>query len=110
MNSQHRKETEDEPRTSNWVVRNWGPWEEILLPEADFARRISNEGEEVAFKSHETIEAFRMLKQKQDWKNLRLEESGFTEAGQCVSTSDLINYFVSKLEHFDRRIAENSSS
>lgn len=55
------KESEDEARRRNWIERGWAPWEEILTPEADFARKSLNEGEEVALRSPESIEAFKML-------------------------------------------------
>ncbi|KAL8128525.1 hypothetical protein V2J09_017680 [Rumex salicifolius] len=56
------KDSEEESRRRNWVERGWAPWEEILTPEADFARKSLNEGEEVALTSPEAIEAFRMLR------------------------------------------------
>ncbi|MCL7037772.1 hypothetical protein MKW94_027776 [Papaver nudicaule] len=71
------KETEDEARIRNWVERNWAPWEEILSPEADFARKSLNEGEEVALTSPEAIEAFRML--RPNYRQKKIEESGLTE-------------------------------
>ncbi|KAM0982270.1 hypothetical protein TB2_014896 [Malus domestica] len=71
------KETEDEARTRNWVERGWAPWEEILSPEADFARKSLNEGEEVALQSPEAIEAFRML--RPSYRKKKMEEMGLTE-------------------------------
>ncbi|MQL87961.1 hypothetical protein Taro_020513 [Colocasia esculenta] len=55
------KESEEEARRRNWVERGWAPWEEILTPEGDFARKSLNEGEEVPLQSPEAVEAFRML-------------------------------------------------
>ncbi|KAB2609166.1 hypothetical protein D8674_012334 [Pyrus ussuriensis x Pyrus communis] len=71
------KETEDEARKRNWVERGWAPWEEILSPEADFARKSLNEGEEVALQSPEAIEAFRML--RPSYRKKKMEEMGLTE-------------------------------
>ncbi|XP_068657156.1 protein PLASTID TRANSCRIPTIONALLY ACTIVE 10-like [Aristolochia californica] len=71
------KETEDEARCKNWVERGWAPWEEILSPEADFARKSLNEGEEVPLQSPEAVEAFRMLSPK--YRQKKMEESGLTE-------------------------------
>lgn len=70
-------ETEEEARKKNWVERGWAPWEEILSPEADFARKSLNEGEEVALKNPESIEAFKML--KPSYTKKRMEEMGLTE-------------------------------
>ncbi|XP_002279352.1 protein PLASTID TRANSCRIPTIONALLY ACTIVE 10 [Vitis vinifera] len=71
------KETEDEARRKNWIERGWAPWEEILTPEADFARKSLNEGEEVPLKTPEAIEAFKMLNPK--YRKKKMEESGLTE-------------------------------
>ncbi|KAL5543960.1 hypothetical protein UlMin_007744 [Ulmus minor] len=71
------KETEEEARIRNWVERGWAPWEEILTPEADFARKSLNEGEEVALQSPEAIEAFKML--KPSYRKKKMEEMGLTE-------------------------------
>ncbi|XP_075479633.1 protein PLASTID TRANSCRIPTIONALLY ACTIVE 10 [Primulina tabacum] len=71
------KESEDEARRRNWVERGWAPWEEILTPEADFARKSLNEGEEVPLKSPEAIEAFRMLSPK--YRRKKIAEMGLTE-------------------------------
>ncbi|KAF9601706.1 hypothetical protein IFM89_022235 [Coptis chinensis] len=71
------KESEDEARKRNWVERGWAPWEEILTPEADFARKSLNEGEEVPLKSPEAIEAFKML--SPSYRKKKMEESGLTE-------------------------------
>lgn len=71
------KESEDEARRKNWVERGWAPWEEILSPEADFARKSLNEGEEVPLQNPETIEAFRMLVPK--YRKKKMEEMGLTE-------------------------------
>ncbi|KAI4343641.1 hypothetical protein L6164_010969 [Bauhinia variegata] len=71
------KETEDEARTRNWIERGWAPWEEILTPEADFARKSLNEGEEVPLQSPEAIEAFKML--SPSYRKKKMEEMGLTE-------------------------------
>ncbi|KZV24851.1 hypothetical protein F511_14734 [Dorcoceras hygrometricum] len=71
------KESEEEARRRNWVERGWAPWEEILTPEADFARKSLNEGEEVPLKSPEAIEAFRMLTPK--YRRKKIAEMGLTE-------------------------------
>ena len=71
------KETEDEARIRNWVERDWAPWEEILTPEARFARLSLNEGEEVPLQSPEAIEAFKML--KPSYRKKKMEEMGLTE-------------------------------
>ncbi|CAM8919165.1 unnamed protein product [Rhodiola kirilowii] len=71
------KETEDEARKKNWIERGWAPWEEILSPEADFARKSLDEGEEVALKSPEAIEAFRML--RPNYRKKKMEEMGMSE-------------------------------
>lgn len=71
------KQTEDEARRSNWIDRGWAPWEEILTPEADFARKSLNEGEEVPLQTPEALEAFRMLSPK--YRRKKMEELGLTE-------------------------------
>ncbi|XP_010519519.1 PREDICTED: protein PLASTID TRANSCRIPTIONALLY ACTIVE 10 [Tarenaya hassleriana] len=71
------KETEDEARRRNWIERGWAPWEEILTPEADFARKSLNEGEEVPLQSPEAIEAFKML--KPSYRMKKIKEMGLTE-------------------------------
>ncbi|XP_048329831.2 protein PLASTID TRANSCRIPTIONALLY ACTIVE 10 isoform X3 [Ziziphus jujuba] len=71
------KETEDEARIRNWVERGWAPWEEILSPEADFARKSLNEGEEVPLQSPEAIEAFKML--RPSYRKKKMEEMGLSE-------------------------------
>ncbi|KAJ0972373.1 hypothetical protein J5N97_020332 [Dioscorea zingiberensis] len=71
------KESEDEARRRNWIERGWAPWEEILTPEADFARKSLNEGEEVPLQSPEAIEAFKML--TPSYRRKKMEESGLTE-------------------------------
>lgn len=71
------KETEDEARRRNWIERGWAPWEEILTPEADFARKSLNEGEEVPLRSPEAIEAFKMLNPR--YRKKKIEEMGLTE-------------------------------
>ncbi|XWS37142.1 hypothetical protein CRYUN_Cryun19dG0017700 [Craigia yunnanensis] len=71
------KETEDEARHRNWIERGWAPWEEILTPEADFARKSLNEGEEVPLQTPEAIEAFKML--KPSYRLKKMKEMGITE-------------------------------
>ncbi|CAJ1975023.1 unnamed protein product [Sphenostylis stenocarpa] len=71
------KESEDEARRRNWIDRGWAPWEEILSPEADFARKSLNEGEEVPLKTPEAIEAFKML--SPSYRKKKREEMGLTE-------------------------------
>ncbi|KAH9720732.1 protein PLASTID TRANSCRIPTIONALLY ACTIVE 10 [Citrus sinensis] len=71
------KETEDEARRRNWIERGWAPWEEILTPEADFARKSLNEGDEVALQSPEAVEAFKML--KPSYRMKKIKEMGITE-------------------------------
>ncbi|KAK3439794.1 hypothetical protein EUGRSUZ_B00143 [Eucalyptus grandis] len=71
------KETEDEARRRNWIERGWAPWEEVLSPEADFARKSLNEGEEVPLQSPDSIEAFRMLNPR--YREQRMQELGLTE-------------------------------
>nr|GMC69945.1 protein PLASTID TRANSCRIPTIONALLY ACTIVE 10 [Ipomoea batatas] len=71
------KESEDDARRRNWIERGWAPWEEILTPEADFARKSLNEGEEVPLQSPEAIEAFKML--NPHYRKKKIEEMGLTE-------------------------------
>ncbi|TYG60378.1 hypothetical protein ES288_D07G063500v1 [Gossypium darwinii] len=71
------KETEDEARRRNWIERGWAPWEEILTPEADFARKSLNEGEEVPLQTPEAIEAFKML--KPSYRLKKMKEMGISE-------------------------------
>ncbi|CAN1224337.1 Protein PLASTID TRANSCRIPTIONALLY ACTIVE 10 [Linum grandiflorum] len=71
------KETEDEARRKNWVDRGWAPWEEVLTPEADFARKSLNEGYEVPLKTPEAIEAFKALSPK--YRKQKMEDLGLTE-------------------------------
>ncbi|XP_059641125.1 protein PLASTID TRANSCRIPTIONALLY ACTIVE 10 [Cornus florida] len=71
------KEPEEEARRRNWVERGWAPWEEILTPEAEFARAALNEGEEVQLKTPEAIEAFKMLNPK--YRKKKMEDLGLTE-------------------------------
>ncbi|KAJ4757998.1 hypothetical protein LUZ62_068373 [Rhynchospora pubera] len=54
-------EPEDVSRRRSWTERGWAPWDEILTPEAEFARHSLDEGEEVPLTSPESIEAFKML-------------------------------------------------
>nr|GEX33628.1 protein plastid transcriptionally active 10 [Tanacetum cinerariifolium] len=70
-------ETEDEARRRNWVEGGWAPWEEILTPEGDFARKSLNEGEEVELQNPDTIEAFKML--RPSYRKKKMEEMGLTE-------------------------------
>lgn len=60
----HDKESEDVARRRNWMERGWAPWDEILTPEAKFARTSLNEGEEVPLKNPDSIEAFKMMSPK----------------------------------------------
>jgi hypothetical protein len=71
------KETEDEARRRNWIERGWAPWDEILTPEAEFARTSLNEGEEVPLSSPESIEAFKMLDPR--YRKKKIKEMGLTE-------------------------------
>ncbi|XP_074326282.1 protein PLASTID TRANSCRIPTIONALLY ACTIVE 10 [Apium graveolens] len=71
------KDTEDEARRKNWIDRGWAPWEEILSPEADFARKSLNEGEEVPLQNPESIEAFKMLVPK--YRKQKMKEMGLSE-------------------------------
>ncbi|CAA3031802.1 PLASTID TRANSCRIPTIONALLY ACTIVE 10 [Olea europaea subsp. europaea] len=71
------KESEEDARKRNWVERGWAPWEEILTPEADFARKSLNEGEEVPLQSPEAIEAFKML--SPNYRKKKIAEMGLTE-------------------------------
>ncbi|KAK6123697.1 hypothetical protein DH2020_042562 [Rehmannia glutinosa] len=43
------KESEEEARKRNWIERGWAPWEEILTPEADFARKSSMKAKKFPF-------------------------------------------------------------
>ncbi|XP_023732692.1 protein PLASTID TRANSCRIPTIONALLY ACTIVE 10 isoform X2 [Lactuca sativa] len=70
-------ETEDEARRRNWIEGGWAPWEEILTPEGDFARKSLNEGEEVALENPDSIEAFKML--RPSYRKKKMEELGLTE-------------------------------
>lgn len=71
------RESEDEARRRNWIERGWAPWEEILTPEAHFARLSLNEGEEVALQNPESIEAFKMLTPK--YRKEKIKQMGLTE-------------------------------
>lgn len=71
------KESEDEARRRNWIERGWAPWEEILSPEANFARKSLNEGEEVPLQDPESIEAFKMLSPK--YREEKRKQMGLTE-------------------------------
>ncbi|TXG54387.1 hypothetical protein EZV62_019643 [Acer yangbiense] len=70
-------ETEDKARRRNWIERGWAPWEEILTPEADFARKSLNEGNEVPLQTPEAIEAFKML--KPSYMGKKMKEMGITK-------------------------------
>lgn len=70
-------ETEDEARRRNWIEGGWAPWEEILTPEGDFARKSLNEGEEIELQNPETIESFKML--RPSYRKKKMEEMGLTE-------------------------------
>ncbi|KAL8456799.1 hypothetical protein ACS0TY_034876 [Phlomoides rotata] len=71
------KMSEEEARKRNWIERGWAPWEEILTPEADFARKSLNEGEEVPLQSPESVEAFKMLSPK--YRKQKIADMGLTE-------------------------------
>ncbi|XP_020589037.1 protein PLASTID TRANSCRIPTIONALLY ACTIVE 10 [Phalaenopsis equestris] len=71
------QESEEEARRRDWIERGWAPWEEILTPEADFARKSLNEGEEVPLRTPEALEAFKML--KPSYRRKKMEESGLSE-------------------------------
>ncbi|KAG6589398.1 Protein PLASTID TRANSCRIPTIONALLY ACTIVE 10, partial [Cucurbita argyrosperma subsp. argyrosperma] len=85
------KETEDEARKRNWIERGWAPWEEVFTPEADFARKSLNEGEEVPLQTPEAIEAFKMLSPK--YRKQKMEEMGLTEGDyyrkQCETKGEI---------------------
>ncbi|GAB2213012.1 hypothetical protein Droror1_Dr00021024 [Drosera rotundifolia] len=49
-------ETESEARHRNWKIHGWAPWEEILTPEADFAKKSLDESEEVPLRTPEAID------------------------------------------------------
>ncbi|XP_050221633.1 protein PLASTID TRANSCRIPTIONALLY ACTIVE 10 [Mercurialis annua] len=68
---------EEEWRRKNWIERGWAPWEEILTPEADFARKSLNEPEEAPLQSPEAIEAFKML--NPSYRLQKIHEMGLTE-------------------------------
>ncbi|XP_074278694.1 protein PLASTID TRANSCRIPTIONALLY ACTIVE 10 [Silene latifolia] len=89
-------ETEDEARKRNWVERGWAPWEEILSPEAQFARYSLNEGEEVPLKTPEAIEAFKML--KPSYREKKREEMGLTEDEWDAKQFDIQGEILEPLE------------
>ncbi|XP_021736292.1 protein PLASTID TRANSCRIPTIONALLY ACTIVE 10-like [Chenopodium quinoa] len=91
-------ETEEEARKRNWVERGWAPWEEILSPEADFARKSLNEGEEVALKDPETIEAFKML--KPSYRKKKMEEMGLTEDEYFAKQFDIKGEILEPLKTY----------
>lgn len=70
-------ETESEARHRNWKIHGWAPWEEILTPEADFAKKSLDEGEEVPLRTPEAIEAFKML--RPSYREKKRKEMGLTE-------------------------------
>lgn len=90
------RESEDEARRRNWIERGWAPWEEILTPEADFARKSLNEGEEVPLQSPEAIEAFKMLSPAYCRK--KMEESGMTEDEYLAKQFEIKGEIPEKLE------------
>lgn len=92
------KETEDEARRRNWIERGWAPWEEILTPEADFARKSLNEGEEVPLKSPEAIEAFKMLSPK--YRKKKMEEMGLTEEEYFIKQFEIKGEIPEPLETY----------
>lgn len=71
------QESEEEARRRNWVERGWAPWEEILTPEGQFARKSLNEGEEVPLQDPESVEAFKMLNPR--YRDRKIKEMGLTE-------------------------------
>ncbi|XP_027167281.1 protein PLASTID TRANSCRIPTIONALLY ACTIVE 10 [Coffea eugenioides] len=71
------KESEEEARRRNWVERGWAPWEEILTPEGQFARKSLNEGEEVPLEDPESVEAFKMLNPR--YRDKKIKDMGLTE-------------------------------
>ncbi|XP_057488763.1 protein PLASTID TRANSCRIPTIONALLY ACTIVE 10-like [Actinidia eriantha] len=81
------KESEDEARRRNWIERGWAPWDEILSPEADFARKSLNEGEEVPLQNPESIEAFKMLSPK--YRREKMESMGLTEEDYYTKQFDI---------------------
>ncbi|XP_052176550.1 protein PLASTID TRANSCRIPTIONALLY ACTIVE 10 [Diospyros lotus] len=81
------KESEEEARRRNWIELGWAPWEEILSPEADFARKSLNEGEEVALQTPEAIEAFRMLSPM--YRKQKMEAMGLTEDDYYAKQFDI---------------------
>lgn len=93
---QKNKESEDEARKRNWVERGWAPWEEILSPEADFARKALIEGEEVPLKTPEAIEAFKML--KPSYRKKKREEMGLTEDEYLAKQFDIQGEILEPLE------------
>ncbi|KAL9338057.1 hypothetical protein Peur_069826 [Populus x canadensis] len=90
------QETEDEARRKNWIVRGWAPWEEILTPEADFAKKSLNEGEEVPLKTPEAIEAFNML--SPSYRSQKIKEMGLTEDEWYMKQFEIKGEIPDKLE------------
>ncbi|KAK9117472.1 hypothetical protein Sjap_016419 [Stephania japonica] len=90
------QESEEEARRRNWMERGWAPWEEILTPEADFARKSLNEGEEVALQSPEAIEAFNML--KPSYRKKKMEESGLSEEEYLAKQFEIKGEILEPLE------------
>lgn len=90
------KESEESARRRNWIERGWAPWEEILTPEADFARKSLNEGEEVPLQSPEAIEAFKMLTPA--YRRKVIEESGLTEEEYMAKQFAIKGEIPDKLE------------
>ncbi|KAM7254286.1 hypothetical protein ACFE04_028996 [Oxalis oulophora] len=92
------KETEDEARRRNWIERGWAPWDEILTPEADFARKSLNEGEEVPLQTPEAIEAFKMLSPK--YREKKRIEMGLTEDEWYAKQFEIKGEIPDKLDTF----------
>ncbi|KAK9108415.1 hypothetical protein Syun_024426 [Stephania yunnanensis] len=90
------QESEEEARRRNWIERGWAPWEEILTPEADFARKSLNEGEEVALQSPEAIEAFKML--KPSYRKKKMEECGLSEEEYLAKQFEIKGEILEPLE------------
>ncbi|GAA0164596.1 hypothetical protein LIER_20190 [Lithospermum erythrorhizon] len=88
--------TEDEARRLNWIDRGWAPWEEILTPEARFARASLNEGEEVPLQTPEALEAFRML--SPNYRKQKIQEMGLTEDEYYEKQFEIPGEIPEKLE------------
>lgn len=77
-------EAEAAARRENWIERGWAPWEEVLSPEAHFARKSLDEGEEVPLQTPEAIEAFKLL--RPSYRQKKIEESGLDPDEWYVKT------------------------